>query len=129
MINGGRLLVGAAACIVAGLCASPLRAGDEKMPARYDDQTMSEPRAIHKVVPEYPKDAKEEGVEGTVILDVVIAEDGHVRETGVQRGEDARLIDAAQRAVGQWRYEPVVDDKGEPMELLFTVTIRFTLEE
>jgi len=29
--------------------------------------------------------------------------------------------------VGQWRFEPVRDEDGDPIELLFTVTIRFAL--
>lgn len=113
---------------VAALCAAPLGADDGSEPVRYDDQTMREPKLIHRVTPTYPKDAKEEGAEGIVVLDAVIAENGHVRETRVMKGEDARLVDAARSAVGQWLYEPVRDRNGEPMEVLFTVTIRFKLE-
>lgn len=90
---------------------------------------LAEPAAIHKVAPTYPKDAKEEGVQGIVVLDAVIAEDGSVRETRVLKGEDARLVASAQSAVGQWRYEPVRDAKGKPMEVVFTVTIRFVLSD
>jgi TonB family protein len=125
MIDRKTVLVGTLAFFMAGIGAATLHAGEE--PARYDEQTMSEPRAIHKVAPQYPEDAKKEGVQGVVVLDAVIAEDGSVRETRVQKGEDARLVDAARAAVGQWRYEPVRDENGEPMELLFTVTIRFAL--
>ena len=117
MKEGRRLLAGAAACILGVACASSLRAGQESAPIRYDAQTMSEPTVIHKVAPEYPQEAKHDGVEGIVILDSVIARDGQVRETRVQRGEDTRLVDAAQRAVEQWRYEPVRDESGEPIEL------------
>jgi TonB family protein len=127
MIDRKMVLVGTLACFIAGLGASPAPARDDKQPVRYDAQTMSEPKAIHKVAPQYPEEAKKEGVQGVVVLEAVIAEDGSVRETRVLRGEDARLVDAARAAVGQWRYEPVRDENGEPMELLFTVTIRFAL--
>jgi TonB family protein len=96
-------------------------------PVRYDETTMSEPKVIHKVAPQYPGDAKEEGVQGAVVLEAVIAEDGSVRETRTVRGEDSRLVEAARAAVGQWRFEPIKDEEGKPMELLFTITVRFAL--
>ena len=129
MIDRGRLWAGIVACVVAGLWVAPLCLGSEGEPVRYDDQTMSEPNKIHHVTPTYPKEAKEEGVQGDVVLDAVIAEDGSDRETRVLKGEDARLVAAAQSAVGQWRYEPVRDAKGKPMEVVFTVTIRFVLAD
>ncbi len=124
MIDRKKVLVGMLVGVIAGLGAATLEAGE---PVRYDEATMSEPKVIHKVAPQYPEDAKKEGVQGAVVLEAVIAEDGSVRETRVLKGEDARLIDAAREAVGQWRFEPVRDEDGEPMELLFTVTIRFAL--
>ncbi|MCG6925755.1 MAG: energy transducer TonB [Acidobacteria bacterium] len=124
MIDRRTLLVGMLVAVVAPLGAAALQAGE---PVRYDEATMSEPKVIHKVAPRYPEDAKKEGVQGVVVLDAVIAEDGTVRETRVVQGEDARLVEAARTAVGQWRYEPVRDEDGKPMELIFTVTIRFAL--
>jgi len=127
MVNREKLLFGTLVCFAAGVVTPAARAGREKQPVRYDKQTMSEPRLIHKVAPQYPEGAKQERVEGIVILDAVIAEDGSIRATSVEKGEDARLVEAARNAVGQWRYEPVRDEGGEPMELVFTVTIRFKL--
>jgi len=124
MIDRKTALVGILVAAVAGLGAATLRAGE---PVRYDKTTMSEPKVVHKVAPQYPEDAKKERVQGVVVLDAVIAEDGTIRETRVVQGEDARLIEAARTAVGQWRYEPVQDEDGKPLELIFTVTIRFAL--
>jgi len=129
MIDHDRLRAGVLACVVAGLCGAPLFAGSEGEPVRYDKDTMSEPKKIHHVSPTYPKEAKEEGVQGIVVLDAVITEEGSVRDTRVLKGEDARLVGAAQSAVGQWRFEPVRDARGKPMEVLFTVTIRFKLAD
>jgi TonB family protein len=124
MIDRRSLLTVALTGVVASLGTAALHAGE---PVRYDEATMSEPKLIYRVTPQYPEDAKEEGVQGVVILDAVIAEDGSIRETRVLEGEDARLVEAARAAVGQWRYEPVRDRDGKPMELLFTVTINFKL--
>lgn len=124
MIDRKKVLGGTLVAVIVGVGAATLQAGE---PVRYDEATMSEPRVIHKVAPQYPEDAKKEGVQGTVVLEAVIAEDGSVRDTRALRGEDARLVEAARTAVGQWRFEPIKDDEGKPIELLFTITIRFAL--
>jgi TonB family protein len=129
MTNRVRLSSVGLACLIAGLAAAPLTAGEPGQPARYDKSALPEPKLIQKVPPQYPPDAKKEGVEGTVILDAVIAKDGSVRETRVKQEADARLVSAARAAVGQWRYEPVRDKKGDPIEVIFSVTVRFKLDK
>ena len=124
MIDRKSVLVVTLACFVFGLGAATASAGK---PVRYDEATMSEPQKIKHVNPIYPTEAKKEGVQGTIVLQALIAEDGTVRETSVLEGEDARLVDAAREAVGQWLFEPVRDEDGEPIAVLFTVTIRFAL--
>jgi len=91
---------------------------------------MDEPVLVHKVAPQYPLEAKEERVQGTVVLDAKIGRDGRGRvvETRVVKDPDPRLTEAARHAVGQWRYKPVLDEDGEPLEVLFTVTVRFALK-
>jgi protein TonB len=124
MIDRRTVLVAALVGVAVGLGATVARAGE---PVPYDEATMSEPKVIHKVAPQYPKDAKEEGVQGDVVVEAVIAEDGAVRETQAVTGEDSRLVEAARTAVGQWRFEPVRDQSGEPVAVRFKVTIRFKL--
>jgi TonB family protein len=127
MSNRRACLAGVVACGLLALSAAPSWAGTKKHRVRYDKETMQEPKVVHKVAPQYPADAKEEGVQGVVVLDALIGEDGSIRETTVQEGADARLVEAARTAVAQWRYEPVKDEDGNPIELLFTVTINFKL--
>jgi TonB family protein len=124
MIDRKTVLAVTLACFVAGLGAATLQAGE---PVRFDEATMSEPKVVHKVAPQYPADAKKEGVQGTVVLEALIGEDGSVRETHALKGEDGRLVEAARAAVGQWRFEPVRDQDGEPVAVRFKVTIRFKL--
>jgi protein TonB len=129
MTNRSRSIVGVGAFLVAALCVTTVGAHAESEPVRYDPQTMTQPKPIHKVNPTYPQDAKEEGVEGIVVLDAVLTQEGIVRDTRVMKGEDTRLVDAAQAAVGQWRFEPALDANGEPVAVIFTVTIRFMLAD
>jgi TonB family protein len=124
MIHRKSVLVAILVCFVAGLGAATAEAGD---PVPYDKETMREPQKIKHVNPVYPAEAKKEGVQGTVVLQALIAEDGTVQQTSVLEGEDARLVNAAREAVGQWLFEPMRDEDGKPIAVLFTVTIRFAL--
>jgi protein TonB len=60
-----------------------------------------------------------------VVLDAVIDATGRV--TGVQVTRSIPLLDqAAIEAVRQWRFTPTLLN-GEPVSILLTVTVRFTL--
>lgn len=85
------------------------------------------PRLIKKVDPVYPEEARKDGVEGTVILEVTTDKSGKVARVRVLRS--VPLLDqAAIDAVKQWVYEPVVID-GEPKPIVFTVTVTFRLSD
>lgn len=76
---------------------------------------------IHRVEPDYPPMARAQHIEGTVILDVEIAEDGNVANIEVVSGNPL-LAQSAVRAVRQWRYQ--VDPGGAPRT---RVALRFNL--
>ncbi len=77
--------------------------------------------------PVYPDEAPQKGIEGIVILEAKIAEDGKVIDAMVLRSVPG-LDGAAIAAVKQWVYEPMII-KGKPVKAIFTVTVRFTLEK
>lgn len=83
------------------------------------------PQKIADVAPAYPPLARAAGVEGIVILEAVIAEDGSVRDVRVLRS--VPLLDAAAtEAVRQWRFSPTLLN-GEPVAIAMTVTVAFRL--
>ena len=82
---------------------------------------------IKRVNPEYPKKARKQHVEGTVRLDATIAKDGSVQNLEVLSG-DPLLVDAALKAVRQWRYRPTLVD-GQPREVSTTIDIIFALNK
>jgi TonB family protein len=85
------------------------------------------PKLVKKVLPVYPQVARQARVEGTVILEAKTDEAGNVVDSRVLRS--IPLLDqAAIDAVKQWKYEPMVID-GKPRQVLFTVTVRFNLDE
>lgn len=85
------------------------------------------PEKIHHVAPEYPRAARDAGLEGVVILEARLDRDGKVDDVVVLRGLGQDLDEAAVKAVRQWRYSPTRHD-GRPVEVLLTVTVQFRLE-
>jgi protein TonB len=82
------------------------------------------PRKLRNVSPTYPDDALSAGVEGIVILEAVIDEQGNVASTSVIRSIPM-LDDAAVEAVSQWQYEPTILG-GQPRSVVMNITVNFT---
>jgi protein TonB len=86
---------------------------------------MQAPRKIVNVPPRYPAHAQAARIEGVVVLDAVIDTTGRVIDVRVTRS--VQMLDqAAVEAVRQWRFTPTLLN-GEPVSILLTVTVRFTL--
>jgi TonB family protein len=77
------------------------------------------------VRPGYPDAAKKAGVHGSVLLDVVIGENGDVTDVRLVKGPDV-LAEAAIAAVRQWHYEPHLLN-GKPVAVESRVTVNFVL--
>lgn len=80
---------------------------------------------IYHVDPVYPELAREQGIQGTVKLQVTIGETGTVRSAIAVSGPGL-LIEAARSAVRRWRYTPSLLD-GKPVESQEYVSIVFQL--
>jgi TonB family protein len=83
------------------------------------------PIRLVNVNPVYPEDARAARVEGLVVLQIAIGEDGSVIEALVLRSIPM-LDQAAIDAVLQWVYQPTLLN-GVPVEVEMNVTINFTL--
>ncbi|MGA3096634.1 MAG: M56 family metallopeptidase [Bryobacteraceae bacterium] len=84
-------------------------------------------RLVKNVAPVYPPLAKQARIQGTVVMDVVIAKDGTVQNVTVVNGH-ALLIQAAMDAVRQWQYHPTMLN-GEPVEVNTQVEVQFALPD
>jgi protein TonB len=80
------------------------------------------PGLIKRVEPKYPPIAQAARMQGTVILDAVIHEDGTVGEITVLRSANQVFDQAAIEALKQWRYTP------GPQDVILTVTVNFRLQ-
>jgi len=74
----------------------------------------------------YPKAAKEAGVEGRVIVQFVIDEEGRVFAPEVVAGIDPALDEEALRVVGALRFEPGMQD-GKAVKVKMKLPITFSL--
>lgn len=65
--------------------------------------------SAHNKPPRYPSEARRKGIEGTVVLDVEIAETGKVSGLNITDSSGSALLDnAAIEAVKSWTFEPSV---------------------
>jgi protein TonB len=79
---------------------------------------------VRDVAPIYPAVAKSARVDGTVVIEATIDEEGKVSEAKVVKS--VPLLDqAALTAVRQWEYEPALMKK-EPVPVVMTVNVSFT---
>jgi TonB family protein len=84
-------------------------------------------KLIHKVQPEYPPEARNARIEGTVVLQATIAKDGTISELHSISGPK-ELIPAAVKAVEQWRYQPYLLD-GQPVAVETAIQVNFRLTD
>jgi periplasmic protein TonB len=84
------------------------------------------PQKIRHVAPVYPPIALSSRVEGTVILEAVLGENGRIRDLRVLRSI-ALLDRAAMDAVRQWQFTPTLLN-GVPVPVVMTVTVTFQLK-
>ena len=113
---------------------SPVSAGEAGVqkasaiePARVVELSpaAAEGSLLHRVEPEYPEEARQQQIQGLVVLDLRIGRDGEVQSVDLVSGERL-LADAAIAAVKQWRFNPRRVD-GQPVEMQTTVTLNFRL--
>jgi len=77
----------------------------------------------------YTEEARQAGLEGKVILDVLVGEDGRVREVRVVKGLPHGLSEAAVRAAKACRYT-IGEKSGQPVPVwLHQIKVTFALEE
>lgn len=94
-------------------------------PIRVGHYGVRTPVKTHNVDPVYPPIAQSARIQGIVILEATIGEDGNVMNARILRS--VPLLDqAALDAVRQWQFTPTLLN-GVPVPVIMTVTVNFTL--
>jgi protein TonB len=85
------------------------------------------PRYRDNPAPLYPNQARRRGLEGTVVLEVLVGPDGRVKDLKLAQASGHRLLDeAASDSVRSWAFEP--GRRGDqPLEMWVRVPVRFEL--
>jgi protein TonB len=82
-------------------------------------------RVTRQIQPSYPQMARTARVQGDVVVEVEVDEEGDVVSARATSGP-ALLRQAAVDAVKQWKYSPTFLN-GEPISVTSTVIVKFTL--
>ena len=82
---------------------------------------------LERVEPQYPEAARQQHIQGPVVLNVLVGTSGLVRQLKVISG-DPQLVKAASEAVRQWRFKPH-QLKGKTVEFETRITVNFALPE
>jgi TonB family protein len=118
---GGGLLVTENGKVIYRLAPSSIAAEKSKGDASENPAS----RLVHRVAPEYPAAAKAKHIQGRVVMDIQVLNDGGVGNVEVVYGNPL-LTEAAVNAVRQWKYQPYLVD-GRSVESQTRVTINFML--
>ncbi|MBL8211772.1 MAG: TonB family protein [Bryobacterales bacterium] len=86
-------------------------------------------RILRMVKPSYPAELQNLGIEGTVLLEGVIGNDGKLLSLrSLNSLVHPELTKQALAAVGRWEYQPTLLN-GQPVEVITTITVNFRLAE
>jgi protein TonB len=84
---------------------------------------LAEKNKTYDVAPKYPKEARERGIQGVVLLGATIDAKGNIADLKVLQG-DPILAEASIDSVKKWKYRPYLLN-GEPVEVVTTIKVQF----
>jgi TonB family protein len=87
---------------------------------------ITAPRLLREVKPDYTEEGRRRGVEGDVLLEIVVRADGNVGDVRVIKALGAGLDRRASDAVRQWRFSPG-RRYGTPVDVVVEVAVEFRL--
>ncbi len=86
----------------------------------------SDPVLVEGAMPKYPAQARVTGVQGTVVVEALIDEQGRVFAAEVVESVSRELDRAALAAVSGWTFQPAMED-GKPVMRVVRIPIQFEL--
>jgi protein TonB len=88
---------------------------------------MSRPQPLHPILPRYTEAARRAGVQGTVIVEAIIDEQGRATNVRILRGLPMGLDRAAVEAIQQVTFKPAMMGS-RPVKVYFTLTVNFAIQ-
>jgi len=132
---GCRILVWASLLVLLGLRSIPQAfafeqtsgkdaATQEKSTSR--SAVVTPPVVVYKVPPEYPEGMRRSGIEGFVLLGIVVTKDGVPQDIRVLKSLHPDFDQKAIEAVQRWKFRPSLRD-GNPIPRAATVQVNFAI--
>jgi TonB family protein len=87
---------------------------------------ITPPSILREVKADYTEDARRRGIEGEVVLEIVVRRDGSVGDVKLLNGLPNGLNDRAIAAVRQWRWSPA-RRLGQAVDVVVEVAVEFKL--
>ena len=84
------------------------------------------PRLLREVKADYTEDARQRGLSGEVVMEIVVRRDGSVGDVKILQGLGGGLNDRAVQAVRQWRFAPA-QRQGAVVDVMVEVSVEFRL--
>lgn len=84
------------------------------------------PSLLREVKPDYTEEARRRGVEGDVVMEIVVEADGRVGQVRVLQGLGYGLDERAIAAARQWRFSPATR-RGAAVSVMVEVAMEFKL--
>ena len=85
---------------------------------------VTRPEVISQTKPVYTEMARKARLQGTVILETIIDEEGNVTNVRVLKGLPMGLDQAAVDAVSTWKFKPATFE-GKPVKVYYVLTVNF----
>jgi len=105
-----------------GGLAAPVAANPEG--GIYPMGSIEAPKLITQVNPVYPEEARQKGLKGRVVLEIVINPKGETTQVKIVKSDNEIFNASAKEAVAQWRYESPMHD-GKPVSVRWIITINY----
>lgn len=100
------------------MATEPLRVGN----------AVSRPEILYQEHPQYTEAARQAGVEGVVILEAIIDEDGCVRNARALRELSHGMTESAIGTVRRWVFQPAMFED-RPVKVYYVLTINFKVQQ
>lgn len=92
-------------------------------------QVSRPPTVLEQVVPQYPRQARSQGIEGLVLVRIIIGIDGRVEPEHIRIIRSVPALDAAAvAAVRQWRFSAAIGRHGRPVRVIVDLPVQFSLK-
>ena len=88
---------------------------------------MSRPVPLHPILPRYTEPARRAGVQGTVVVEAIIDEQGRATDVRILRGLPMGLDRAAVEAIQQVTFKPAMMGN-RAVRVYFTLTVNFAIQ-